>query len=335
MVREKKPDVLFILSIDTEEEWDWSGPFSKSDFTVQNIQKLPAFQTFCESLGIRPTYFVDYAVANNPEAVEALKTFSGNHHCEIGAHLHPWCNPPYFGESGEKESHVVNLPISQVEEKLDALVQVLNRNIDVIPNSFRTGRWGVDSKTLQLLVKKGFQVDSSMYPFYKNKYFDNENVILEPYWPDYNNPLASGPQRNIVEIPVTVGFNHSNYPLMLKLYNAASLPVFNILRLVGILWHTRLLRKLYLSPEATSGNDMKPLIDSALKNGHPVIHMYFHSSSLIDKSTGLMKGDNTYETICSNIKQALEYLNQKANVKFCTISEAACILKQRDSKFEG
>ena len=166
---------------------------------------------------------------------------------------------------------------------------------------------------------------------HKNKYFNNEKVMLEPYWPDYNNPLLSGPQRNIVEIPVTVGFNHANYPLMLKVYNVVSSPIFNFLRLVGILWHTRILRTLYLSPEATSGKDMRPLIDSALKNGHPVIHMYFHSSSSIDDSTGLMKGNNTYQTICDNIEQALDYLSQKANVKFCTISEAACILKQRDS----
>ena len=39
MARHSKPDVLFILSIDTEEEWDWSGPFSKSNFSVDNIQK--------------------------------------------------------------------------------------------------------------------------------------------------------------------------------------------------------------------------------------------------------------------------------------------------------
>ena len=96
---------------------------------------------------------------------------------------------------------MVNLPISQGEEKLDALVEILHQKFNIIPNSFRTGRWGVDSKTLQLLVKKGIQVDSSMYPFYKNKYFDNEQVMLKPYWPDYKNPLLSGPQRNIVEIP--------------------------------------------------------------------------------------------------------------------------------------
>jgi len=334
MVTKHKPDVLFVLSIDTEEEWDWSGPFPKEDCSVANIQQLPRFQTFCETLNIRPTYFVDYAVADNPESVNALKTFSDNNRCEIGAHLHPWCNPPYFGKRGEKESHVINLPITQVEEKLDALIAILNKEFNIMPNSFRTGRWGIDSKVLQLLVKKGFQIDSSMYPFYKNEYFNCEKAMLEPYWPDYDDPIEKGAQRNIVEFPVTVGFNRANYSTMLKIYNAVSLPLLAPLRLVGILWQTQLLRKLYLSPEVTSGKDMKPLIDFALNNHHRVIHMYFHSSSLIDGATGFMEGENTHNIICNNIKQVIDYTSQKANIKFCTISEAACILKQKENDFE-
>jgi len=329
-----KPDVIFILSIDTEEEWDWTGPFPRNNCSVENIQQLPKFQAFCEKLNIRPTYFVDYAVAENLNAAETLKSFSDKKQCEIGAHLHPWCNPPYFGESGEKESHVINLPISQVEQKLDALVEILSKRLNVIPNSFRTGRWGIDSKILQLLVTKGFQVDSSMYPFYKNKYFNNEKVKLEPYWPDYNNPSDQGPQRNIVEVPVTVGFNRSNYSAMLKLYNLVSLPIFYPLRLVGILWHTRILRKLYLSPESTSGNDMKPLIHSSLKNQNPVIHMYLHSSSLIDGPTGFTEQQNSFDIICDNIRQAIDYTSKIANIKFCTISEAASILKLRENNIE-
>ena len=60
-----KQDVLFVLTIDTEEEWQWDEEFPQHNCSVENVEKLPAFQTFCESLGIRPTYFVDYAVASN------------------------------------------------------------------------------------------------------------------------------------------------------------------------------------------------------------------------------------------------------------------------------
>ena len=331
MLKQQKQDVIFVLSIDTEEEWNWSGPFPENNFSVDNIQHLPKFQGFCESQSIRPTYFVDYAVANNQESVEALKSFSGNNLCEIGAHLHPWCNPPYFGKTGEKESHVINLPISQIEEKLDALLEILNQQFNIIPNAFRTGRWGIDSKVLKLLSKKGFQIDSSMYPFYKNEYFNCEQVELEPYWPEYENPIIKGPQRDIMEFPVTVGFNRANYSTMLKIYNLASSALLSHLHLVGILWQTKLLRKLYLSPEVTSGKDMKPLIDFALNNNHPVIHMYMHSSSLIDGATGFMKDKGAYDILCNNIKDVIDYANKKANVKFCTISEAACILQHREN----
>jgi hypothetical protein len=330
-MREQRPDVIFILSVDTEEEWDWSGEFPQKDFSVSNVKQIPKFQAFCENLGIRPTYFTDYAVAENPEAIAILKAIVDKNTGEIGAHLHPWCNPPFHGKTEEKESHVVNLPIMQVEEKLDTLIALLNTNFGVMPNAFRSGRWGINDEVLTLLEKKGLQVDSSMYPFFKNEYFDCEQTSLIPYWPDYGKPMVKGSQRNIIEIPVTVGFNRKHFPTMLKIYNAISHPLLRHLRLTGIFWHTRLLRKLYLSPEVTSGKDMKPLIDFALNNHHPVIHMYFHSSSLIDGTTGFMQGENTYDIICSNIKKVIDYTEQKANIKFCTISEAASILKQREN----
>jgi hypothetical protein len=335
MASQQKPDLIFVLSIDTEEEWDWSGDFPEKDFSVDNVQKLPLLQSFCESLNIRPTYFVDYAVAANSDAAKALRSFSDSSRCEIGAHLHPWCNPPYFGKTGEKESHVINLPVDHIEQKLDELIVILKEQLNVIPKSFRTGRWGISSEVLELLVKKCFTIDSSMYPFYKNEFFSCENARLEPYWPDYSDPIQSGRQRNIIEFPVTVGFNRKYYQTMLKIYNVLSSPWLKPLHLIGILWQTRLLRKLYLSPEVTSGEDMKPLVDFAIDNHHPVIHMYMHSSSLIDDATGFMEGKNTFDTICSNITQIIEYAHRKSNIKFCTISEAATILQNRSSSAEA
>ncbi len=330
MTLHHKPDMIFVLSVDTEEEWDWSGDFPEKDFSVDNVQKLPFLQSFCETLNIRPTYFVDYAVAQNPDSANVLKSFADNNRSEIGAHLHPWCNPPYFGKTGERESHVINLPISQIEQKLDELILILKQQFNIVPKSFRTGRWGINDQVLRLIAEKGFTIDSSMYPFYRNDYFSCEEAELEPYWPDYNKPIKRGSQRNIIEFPVTVGFNRTNYSKMLKIYNTISSPWLEPLRLIGILWQTRLLRKLYLSPEVTSGKDMKPLVDFAINNHHPVIHMYMHSSSLTNRAAGYKEGKNTFDIICNNICQLVEYANKKSNLKFCTISEAVSILKQRE-----
>jgi len=47
--------VRFLLSVDTEEEFDWGGRFPQEDCSVENIQCIPAFQEFCETIDIRPT----------------------------------------------------------------------------------------------------------------------------------------------------------------------------------------------------------------------------------------------------------------------------------------
>ena len=325
----EKPEVLFILSIDTEEEWDWSDAFPQYDCSVSNVQKIPEFQALCDSIGIRPTYFLDYAVVENTESVKTLIDSIGNNRCEIGVHLHPWCNPPFYGKTDERKSHVVNLPIEQVEEKLDALLYLIIEKFGVYPNSFRTGRWGINNEILRLLVKKNIHIDSSMYPFYKNEFFDCESTTRIPYWPDFMNPTNSGAQRNLFEIPVTVGFNWKNFDFSNLMYKLFSSPLLEPFRFIGILWHTNLLRKLYLSPEIISGAKMRPLIDSVLKNNHPVIHMYLHSSSLIDRSTGLMNQENSIEVISRNIQDAVQYITQKANIKFCTITEASTIMQHR------
>lgn len=174
-----KQQITFLLSVDTEEEWDWEGPFPESNFSVENLHKLPAFQDFCESKGLRPCYFVDYAAAIGMVHQTTFLSRVKNGKCELGAHLHPWANPPFFGEPTEATSHVVNLPIKQVEEKLDALLDTFNQKLSYTPKAFRTGRWGISEDIMRLLYLRGFDIDSSVYPFYKNEFFDCYGSPLE------------------------------------------------------------------------------------------------------------------------------------------------------------
>ena len=51
--KERKADkLLFVLSVDTEEEFDWEGGFPQENCSVDNIRYLPEFHQFCESLNI-------------------------------------------------------------------------------------------------------------------------------------------------------------------------------------------------------------------------------------------------------------------------------------------
>ncbi|WP_334031649.1 polysaccharide deacetylase family protein [Alteromonas sp. P256] len=325
-----KPNVLFVLTIDTEEEWQWDSEFPQHDCSVKNVEKLPAFQAFCESLGIRPTYFVDYAVANDAQGSHILREFVKTKKAEIGAHLHPWCNPPYFGKTTEAESHVINLPEEQVVQKLDELNRVINEKIGVTPRSFRSGRWGMKGKTLELLASRGITVDSSVYPFYENPFFHCKGAPNTPYYPSFDNALQPGSQRNIMEIPVTAGFNVSNFRNADNIHSVLSRPPFSMLRIIGMLWHTKILKKIYLSPELSDTSSMVELSDTCLGKQHKVIHMYLHSSSLIDGVTGLLNVDNAYDLICLRITDFLKDLETKANISFCTITEAAERLKENE-----
>ena len=329
---EDKKSVLFVLSVDTEEEWDWSGPFPQQEFSVSNVARLADFQRMCDGLGIKPTYFVDYAVADNSSAAEVLKPPVAENKCEIGAHLHPWCNPPFFGYVGEKESHVVNLPIEQVEQKLTTLINRLTEQFGAAPRAFRTGRWGIDSKVMQLLVKHGFKLDSSVYPFYQNKFYSCQGAPNLPYRPSLIDPLEVDNQGEIFELPVTAGFNHGDFALCEKLYRLISHPAINWSHLVGMAWHTRLLRKSYLSPELFDVDEMLSLCHIALNKNYPVLHMFMHSSSLIDNNNSLKGNRNAYAHISDAVRQVVTQLQQQIDIQFCTISEAATILQQRERR---
>jgi hypothetical protein len=56
----------FLLTVDTEEEFDWSQPLRASGHTVDTVARLRKFQQFCEGFGIVPVYLVDYPIATAP-----------------------------------------------------------------------------------------------------------------------------------------------------------------------------------------------------------------------------------------------------------------------------
>jgi peptidoglycan/xylan/chitin deacetylase (PgdA/CDA1 family) len=325
-----KPKVQFVLSIDTEEEWDWNGDFPEKEFSLNNVFEIPAFQLFCQDLGVKPTYLVDYAVANDEQCAKILKSIP-RERCEIGAHLHPWANPPFFSPITEYLSHVINIPVEGVEAKLKELLQVIETNIGIQPRSFRTGRWGINGTVIKLLEQYDFEVDSSVYPLYHNEYFSCESAPSHNYWPALENTNNEKKEHNIFEIPVTCGFNRSNYVIAQKVHKLLEKRPFTWLKANGFLWHTLLLRKLYLSPELCSGKDMNRLIDNNLSKGNTFFHMYLHSSSLISNVTGLHNELNAREAICQRIAQVIKHLSAKADIEFLTLTEAKQKLTATDN----
>src|SRR3546814_17848668 len=50
----------FTLFIDTEEEFDWHKPFSRTGYTVQSLKGLTEGQGYLNRAGVRPVHMVEY-----------------------------------------------------------------------------------------------------------------------------------------------------------------------------------------------------------------------------------------------------------------------------------
>lgn len=330
--RPNGPPLIFVLSVDTEEEFEWGKGFPQTNCKVENIKHIPAFQSFCERLQIRPTYLIDYPVSNDPMSAGLFREIAQSGKGEIGAHLHPWCTPPLTVQNGEEYSHVINLPAELVEQKLTTLTENIKENIGVTPTTFRTGRWGINPPTLKSLIAAGYKTDSSIYPYYSNDYFSCLDSHPFPYWPDLTHPDKPSIQRDIFELPITAGFNRSNFPVWSKVHRLLSSSHLRAFRPIGLAWKTQALRKLYLSPELTDTSDMKSLVNAALRSGSPVVHMFIHSSTLLPGKNEYTQSESDVSKLYMRIEHLLKYLTDNNDVTFCTISEASVML---ESGFSG
>ncbi len=141
---------FLLVIVDTEEEFDWQS-FSRSAYNVESIQQQVHAQQIFDRYGIVPTYAVDYAVASQEGGYGPLREFLQDGRCGIGAHLHPWVNPPFEEEVCARNSYPCNLSMNLELRKLTALTEIISRNFGVRPVLYKAGRYGADAETTAAL----------------------------------------------------------------------------------------------------------------------------------------------------------------------------------------
>lgn len=313
---------LFILTVDTEEEWDWTRDFPRPPFSTQNIEQIPDFQSFCKELDVRPTYFTDYAVVDNDEHAQILKHYFDAGECDIGAHLHPWATPPFEETVNETNSHAVNLPLELFQRKISVLTDKLETTFGHHPYSYRAGRWGINNAHLKILHEHGYRIDSSVRPYYRDQHFSYAKAPTSPYWPSSDDAMKETYETpGIFEVPATSGYNFSNFEQLDKLHEKLSTPPLNRLRLIGILWRLHLLRKITITPEDTDHADICRCIDACINRGDKVINMFFHSSDLLPGCTQYVQSDEDKISFIDTIKRCVEHLRSRHDAQMTTMRE--------------
>ena len=184
--------------VDTEEEFDWSKAHSRANTGVSHMRHIDRVQEICDEFGVRPCYVIDYPVAAQEPGYGPLVAIHNDGRCSIGAHLHPWVNPPDQEELGRVNSFPGNLPADLERAKLSALTDAIERNFGERPTIYKAGRYGFGPHTAGTLSDLGYAIDMSLCPSFDFRAGGGPDFAREPA-----RPFWFG---DILELPTTAGF---------------------------------------------------------------------------------------------------------------------------------
>ena len=271
---------LLLVVIDTEEEFDWRKPLARENTSVESIAAQGLAQQVFARHGIVPTYVIDYPVAATPSSVSVLKGFADEGACRIGAHLHPWVNPPHDETVKPVNSYPGNLPAALERQKLAVLTDRIAEAFGSRPDIYKAGRYGVGPATPAILEELGYRIDVSVVPF--TRFIDDGG----PDFCDAGFEMSwFGPSQQLLEIPLSCGFCGALRRLGPSLFPQVSGPAAMRLRLPGVLARSGLLERIRLTPEGVDLAANKRLTRSLYQQGCRVFSYTYHSPSLVPGMT--------------------------------------------------
>ncbi len=292
----------FVLTVDTEEEFDWSKPIERTAHTVHSIARLAKFQEFCEGQGICPIYLVDYPIANSPAAAEILREAIGAGRAEIGVQLHPWVSPPHEEAVNEYNSYAGNLPRALERAKFMRLRDTIERNFGAAPLIYRAGRYGVGPHTATILTEGGIAIDTSVRSRFDYSASGGANFRrhpLRPYWIDRD--------RHLIELPLTTVY----WGLLRQLGDWLYPALWRLPHLRGVLARVGLLERIPLTPEGVTLEEALRGIDIALDDRLPVLVFSFHSPSLAPGYTPYVQSESDLDALYDWWRGVFAYLARR------------------------
>jgi len=305
-----------LLTVDTEEEFDWSAPFRRDGYGLSHVAQLARFQDFCEGIGVHPVYLVDWPIANEPRAVEIIADAIKRGVAEIGVQLHPWVNPPFEEELNAGNSFAGNLPPQLEAAKFATLRDRVEEAFGAAPLIYRAGRYGVGPQTAAMLRDNGVVIDSSvrsLFDYSAQGGPDFSNHPLTPYWLDE--------ARSVLELPVTTAYwgplrRQGKHLHRLQRHVPSMFSAFSRLGL---------LERIALTPEGVTVSEAIRGIDIALDDGLPLLVLSFHSPTLSPGCTPYTKDEAQVEALYTWFREIYAYLGKRGvrNVTLPQIVAAA------------
>ena len=301
----------FIVTVDTEEEFDWTQPLGRTGHGLSHVPRLARFQQFCEGMGVAPIYLIDYPIATDPAAIEALGDAVAAGRAEIGVQLHPWVSPPHDEDVNVFNSYAGNLPPALEAAKFNTLKESIERAFGKAPLIYRAGRYGVGPASAQILSEAGLAIDTSVRARFDYSATGGPNFRdhpVAPWWIDKPGGL--------MELPLTTifwGMLRQQGPLLYPL-------LWRMPKLRGLLARAALLERIPLTPEGVSIEEAIKGIDIALDDGLPVLVFSFHSPSLRPGLTPYVRDEEDLDKLYDWWRTVFAYM-QRRDVRPATVAD--------------
>ncbi len=309
------PPCLTIV-VDTEEEFDWDGPFDPGNIAVTNVAEQYRAQAVFRRHGVIPTYVVDYPVAADPHAAAALRQFVDKGECDIGAHLHPWVTPPGTCRVPSHLAYPGNLPPAVEREKLAALTARIESAFGTRPIIYKAGRYGLGAATPATLRSLGYRIDVSLVPY---------TDFSADGGPDFS-AIADRPVQladGVLGLPLSVGFAGLLARWGGTLYPMLARGPGHALHLPGAAARLGLLERLRLSPEGHSAAEMAKQIRAGLRAGMRSFMLSYHSSSLLPGATPYVRNEAERDALLDRLDQIITIFLGELGGRAVTVAELA------------
>ena len=304
-----------LIVVDTEEEFDWSKPFSRDETGTSSIPAQARAHEIYDRMGVVPTYVVDYPVATDPLAAAFLLGLKRSGRAEIGCHLHPWVTPPHAEEVSGRNSYHCNLPPELERAKIESITRAVETSFGERPTIFKAGRYGFGPNTRQVLIDLGYEIDCSQLPFTdlgRDEGPDFGGIRPDPFWLDE--------ARTLLEVPLTIGFVGRAPQLGPPLRRMFDSALAERLRLPGILARADLVARSRLTPEGVTAEEQCALIEALVNRGHRTFSLTYHSPSLACGHTPYVRTEADLADFLGRIETVLTFFRDRIGGRFTTLS---------------
>lgn len=295
-----------IVVIDTEEEFNWSSQPDRNANSVTAMEKIYRVQNIFDEYQMKPCYVIDYAVASQQTGYAPLLEIFNQGNCEIGAHLHPWVNPPFEEELNFYNTYPGNLGKQLEYSKLKHLKEQIQKVFDFSPLIYKAGRSGIGQNTTEIMSQLGFNIDLSIcasYNYQADGGPDFSDAQVNPFW--------FGPENDMLEIPLSTAFVGTAGQYSKNIYHLAQ--NFNFIKAQGILSRLNIVDRLMLSPEGYTTKEHIKLTKFLYNKGIRTFTWNFHSPSVVPGMTTYTQNKKELTVFLDSFRYFFDFFFTKLN----------------------